>query len=364
MKLQHALIALSLAAAFTSCRDKDKPEEVAPKATPYVLDIPASLPAAPPMPADNPLTVEGVELGRHLFYEKSLSVDNSMSCGTCHQQKFAFADNRAISPGVNGALGTRNAMSLANVMWEKELNWDGSAPSLEEQARTPLQAHFEMNQPLSQAVNKLKEKELYKELVWKAFGTRTIKEEHILKALAQFQRTLISGNSKFDNSYNGKLLAPDEVKGLALYNRHTENGIRGAECFHCHNSTGLFTKANPFFNNGLDATFADPGRGKVTGNIAEKGFFKAPTLRNIALTAPYMHDGRFQTLEEVLDHYSDHIKSQSPGLDVNLQLPETSPGVTGVQLTAQEKQQIIKFLHTLTDTTFINDTRFSKPFNE
>ena len=189
----------------------------------------------------------------------------------------------------------------------------------------------------------------------------------VLKALTQFERTLISSNSRFDkfNNNNRQGFTADELAGLKLYTTHITTGsARGAECFHCHTLPLMSSNyAAQFFNNGLDLTFSDPGRGGATGLPVDNGKFIAPTLRNITLTAPYMHDGRFTTLQQVLDHYSDHVQMASPGLDNNLiDGINDKPFGTHMDLTANEKLQVIAFLKTLTDSTFITDKRFSNPF--
>lgn len=360
---------LSLGLLLAGCKhDSDSIDPTPAAPTAYKLEVPAYFPA-PNLPTDNPLTNEGVALGRMLFYEKKLSGTNTMSCGSCHQQSKAFTDGRALAVGVDGVQHRRGSMSLANVLWNTSLNWDGAFTKLEDQARFPIENPVELHQPLAQGVAKLQATDLYPPLFLKAFGTKTITEDLVLKALAQFERTLISANSRYDQvlrTGSTAGLTSDEQAGLDLYTTHITLGPqgvvkRGAECLHCHNQP-LMT-ARDFFNNGLDLTFADPGRGRVTNVARDNGKFIAPSLRNIALTAPYMHDGRFQTLEQVLDHYSDHVQKASPGLDVNLANAVNNPPF-GLQmdLTPTEKRQIIAFLKTLTDSTFIKDKRFSDPF--
>lgn len=335
-------------------------------ATPYPLVLPTNLPQNVGVPADNSLTVEGVDLGRKLFYEVRLSRTGTQSCGSCHQQSKAFTDGLARAVGVNGQPHPRGTMSLANVLWEKTLNWDGAATSLEQQARLPIENPLEMHQSLSEGVRQLQQTELYPPLFQKAFGSSAITEANVLKALAQFERTLISANSRYDKYVRkeGTLTAAERA-GAGLFINHPSEVsglfIRGGTCHHCHVSEdGLFSSPG-FFNNGLDMTFADAGRAAVTGQSADRGKFRAPTLRNIALTAPYMHDGRFQTLEQVLDHYNEHVQTASPGIDPNMLLSNT-PGGSKLGLTPLEKAKLIAFLHTLTDSTFITDTRFSDPF--
>jgi cytochrome c peroxidase len=350
---------------FMACSgDKEEPRDTGPNLPkPYELAIPATLPKNFVIPPDNPMTLEGVELGRHLFYETKLSRDNTLSCGSCHQQQLAFTDAKGLSTGINNAKTKRGSMSLANMLWFSQFNWDGSSNTLEDQAVGPLEDPLEMHQPIHESVKKLQETELYPPLFEKAFGSPTITRENILKALAQFQRTLISGNSRYDRYLQNKeVFTPDEVEGMVLFMTHPDptTNTRGGNCGDCHGGVLLTTRT--FHNNGLDAQPKDNGLGDVTGRASDKGKFKSPSLRNIALTAPYMHDGRFKTLEEVLDHYNEHIRFDTPNLDPLIIEATNTPNGTSLGLTAEEKRKIIVFLHTLTDTTFIKDKRFSNPF--
>ncbi|RIY08276.1 cytochrome-c peroxidase [Hymenobacter rubripertinctus] len=363
------LLLLLLLLLLTGCGDQGKPDDGGQNpstATPYVLTLPANLPQHVGIPADNPLTEEGVALGRQLFYEVRLSGNGTQSCGSCHQQSRAFTDGRARALGAEGQQHGRNTMSLANVLWEKTLTWDGAAASLEQQARRPLENPVEMHQLLATGVQRLQQTDRYPPLFQQAFGSSTITETNVLRALAQFERTLISANSPYDHYIRKEgSLTPTERAGARLFSDHPGEVsglfIRGGACHHCHSSeNGLFSSPD-FFNNGLDRTFADPGRAGVTGQALDRGRFKAPTLRNIAQTAPYMHDGRFKTLEEVLDHYNEHVQTTSPGIDPNVLLSNT-PNGTRLNLTAQEKTQLLAFLHTLTDSTFLTDKRFANPF--
>jgi cytochrome c peroxidase len=360
------LVLASLSLGGCSKKKEEAIDPVLPSPTPYTLVVPAGFPT-PVIPADNPLTNEGVALGRMLFYETKLSSNNTMSCGSCHQQNKAFTDGLAKAVGVDGIANPRGTMSLANVMWSNTLTWDGAFPTLDAQAHKPIENPIEMHQSLATGVAKLQNTTTYPPLFQAAFGTKTITSDLLLKALTQFERTLISSNSRYDKFMKTQQgLSTDERAGLKLYSEHIAPRIvRGAECFHCHTLPLASSNfAAQFFNNGLDMTFADAGRGIVTGLPTDNGKFVAPTLRNITLTAPYMHDGRFTTLEQVLDHYSDHVQMNSPGLDVNLiqgiNDPIFNPGRMG--LTATEKRQVIAFLKTLTDSTFITDKRFSDPF--
>ena len=359
--------------ALTGCHhDDDKQADPVPAPTAYALTLPQGFPN-PDIPADNPLTNEGVELGRMLFYEKMLSKTNTMACASCHQQSKAFTDGLPVAVGVDGIANPRGTMSLANVAWSKQLTWDGftsTPPTLETQALKPIENPVELHQSLVDGVAKLQASSMYPAKFRAAFGTATITPALTLKALAQFERTLISSNSRYDKYVTTRVgFTPDEKAGLLLFANHpAPPALYGAECFHCH--TMPFLSSNyegKFFNNGLDINFADPGRGGVTGLAADNGKFIAPTLRNIALTAPYMHDGRFKTLAEVLDHYSDHVQLNSPGLDPNLNTngPAGGTNVVGspqLSLSATQKRQLLAFLNTLTDSTFVNDKRFSSPF--
>ena len=362
----RSLLLAAVGLGAVACCDNPV-EPTAEPATPYVLAIPANFPTLPPQPADNPLTEEGVELGRHLFYETALSVDNTISCASCHRQELAFSDGRAHAIGVNGAQHPRSSMSLANMMWEKDLTWDGVAPTLEQQARIPLENPVEMHQPLPVSVQRLQKMPKYPAMFRKAFGTSTITDDLLLKALSQFERTLISGNSRFDKFRRGdrSALTRTELAGAQLFATHpdADRNLRGGNCQDCH--AGDLQTNREFSNNGLDLTFTDLGRGGVTKQAFDNGKFRVPSLRNIALTAPYMHDGRFQTLEEVLDHYNEHVVKNSPNLDpliVNASNNSFNPpGQIRLGLTATEKAQIVAFLRTLTDSTFITDPRFARP---
>ncbi|MEO3407161.1 cytochrome c peroxidase [Mucilaginibacter sp. CAU 1740] len=327
----------------------------------YKLVYPANFGNRINVPADNPTTQQGVYLGRLLFYEKKLSATNTISCGSCHQQSKAFTDGRALSMGINNQLATRNSMSLANLLWARKFFWDGRANGLEEQATFPLTNPHEMGQAIGVSVKKLSNTKLYPGLFKIVYGDSTITGERIVKAISQFERTLISANSRYDQYLSGYYKpTADELKGMELFNRgpDPEKGIRGANCTHCHG--GPKTYLELFHNNGLDSVSKDEGMAEFTGLITDRGRFKVPTLRNIALTAPYMHDGRFKTLDEVIDHYSEHIK-QSVSLSAFLQNESNITGGRSLKLLPKEKKQLIAFLNMLTDDTFITDKRFADP---
>lgn len=318
--------------------------------TPLEISFPEGFPDMF-IPVENPLTVEGVNLGRMLFYDPILSADSTQSCATCHNQAFAFTDNqRQFSVGIDGIEGTRNAMSLINAGWLLHMNWDGSAENLERQAFEPVTNPIEMHNTWPAAVAKLQSDERYPELFYEAFGTSSIDSVMVVKALAQFERTLISANSKWDRYLRGEAqLTVAETKGFEIF--FTEKG----DCFHCH-STILYTD-NDFHNNGLDSIFPDPGLSAVTGNPNDLGRFKTPTLRNLAFTAPYMHDGRFASLEELIDFYSEGVKFSAT---IDPLMKKVNQG--GINLTVEEKANLIAFLMTLNDPSFVNNPDYSNPF--
>lgn len=328
---------------------------------PYNLVYPANFGNRIQVPADNPITKQGVYLGRMLFYENRLSANNKLSCGSCHQQDKAFTDGRTFSPGVDGVLTPRNSMSLVNLLWARKFFWDGRANGLEEQAATPLTSPHEMGQALTTSAQKLAQTPNYPALFKLVYGDEQITGDQIVKAISQFERTLISANSRYDQYLRGAYQpTPDELKGMELFNTapQPEKGIRGANCSHCHG--GPKTYMELFHNNGLDSLPKDQGIETLTRLPADRGRFKVPTLRNIALTAPYMHDGRFKTLEEVVDHYSEHIE-QSPSLSSFLQGESNEAGGKSLKLLPAEKKQLIAFLNMLTDSTFITNPAFSDP---
>lgn len=368
--LVYLLISVVFIAGCERCNDVpcDTPD-CNPIATPYTLEIP---PFFPPMdiPADNPLTVEGIALGRMLFWEKQLSADGSMSCGTCHMPEASFADPEPYSTGITGAIGKRNAMALINIGWSPSYFWDGRALTLEEQILEPVEHPDEMALEWSDAVARLQATESnagqstnYPDLFEVAFTTREITPELVTKAIAQFLRTMVSAESKFDQWRRGEVSLTDaEFAGYEIFLREggdpesTPGGQFGGDCFHCHGEAGLQFSDYLFRNNGLDSTFAaDAGHAGVTGNPLDSGRFKTPTLRNVALTAPYMHDGRFETLEEVIDHYN------SGGVASATVDPFMKYTTGGLELSPVQKTQLIAFLHTLTDTAFIHQPQFQDP---
>ncbi len=329
---------------------------------PYKLSYPSYFGNRFTIPEDNPMTQQGVYLGRLLFYEKKLSANNTISCGSCHQQRLAFTDGKTFSQGIDSSFTSRNTMSLANLLWGRKFFWEGRANGLEEQAKEPLNNPHEMGESLEAAAKKLQQTKQYPRLFKKVFGTKNITGDRIVKAIAQFERTLISSNSLYDKYLQGTYKPTEqELRGMELFMTSAEAGknIRGANCGQCHGTPKLFMEL--FHNNGLDTVPKDIGREKFTGLLNDRGRFRVVTLRNIALTAPYMHDGRFKTLEEVLDHYNEHIQP-SRSLSLFLQGRSNDPGGKTLRLTKQEKEAVIHFLKMLTDSSFISDSRFSDPF--
>jgi cytochrome c peroxidase len=327
----------------------------------YNLVYPANFGNRINIPADNPTTKQGVYLGRMLFYETKLSANNTLSCGSCHHQNKAFTDGLVFSKGVDGVLTPRNSMSLANLLWARKFFWDGRANGLEEQAATPLTNPHEMGQSLASSAQKLSQTAAYPSLFKLVYGDENITGDRIVKAIAQFERTLISANSRYDQYLRGAYKpTTDELKGMELFNNapQPEKGIRGANCAHCHG--GPKTYMELFHNNGLDSIPKDAGIAALTGLPTDKGRFKVPTLRNIALTAPYMHDGRFKTLPEVVDHYSEHVL-ESASLSSFLRGESNEIGGKSLKLQPLEKKQIVAFLNMLTDSTFINNPEFADP---
>src|SRR5262245_31144988 len=323
------------------------------------------------VPEDNPLTREAVELGRRLFYDPRLSANGKVSCSTCHIQRLAFTDGRTTGVGVSGKPLSFNSMSLANLMWgPQRFFWNGRAASLEEQVLTPLQHPDEMAQDLGRLVKQLAADARYADLFETAYGE--ISSSAITRALASFERTLVSCNSRYDQFLRGEItLEPQEELGRKLFMAHPDVkvSLRGANCIDCHSqflTGGSSARYDGFSNNGLDdEAHLQPGLQAVTGNPAHRGMFKVPSLRNIALTAPYMHDGRFKTLEEVLDHYDSGIKNSSTLSPLIVEADNRGAAASGrisLHLTAGEKTAIIAFLHTLTDQDFVTAERFSDPF--
>lgn len=308
--------------------------DLGPIATPYDLKIPEHFPNSL-AESGNPLTQEGVELGRRLFYDPILSENNKMSCASCHKQEKGFSDSKRFSLGAKGVDGRRTSMSLVNLAWRSDLFWDGRAESLEEQALDPITNPLEMNTTWGEVEEKLNAHEEYPKLFQRAFEVKTIDSSLVVKALAQFERTLISSNSKFDRYLNREVeLSPLEQEGLDLF-----TSTKGS-CSPCHN--GVFMTDFTFRNNGLQTSIEDQGRYEHTGNDRDRGKFIVPSLRNIEVTGPYMHDGRFETPEEVIEFYNSGVNQESPNIDPVMLRVNRREG--SINLTEHQKKALIAFL--------------------
>jgi len=312
---------------------------------PFVLNVPEGFPQ-PFIPEDNTLTYARIELGKKLFYDTILSADQSLSCASCHAQTLAFSDGKQKSIGFNHELADRNSMPLINLAWSNAFFWDGGVSSLELQVLKPLTSPNEMNLPVEHAISRLNADKTYKKLFKKAYGTDP-DANTLFKAIASFERTLISGNTKFDAYFYRKdatVFNESELRGYKLFFAGEK-----VHCGSCH--SGINLTNNTFQNNGLYLEYPDQGRYRITGKESDKGKFKVPTLRNIALTSPYMHDGSLATLDEVIDHYNTGGVSH-PNKSEHVHIHK------GMKLTIQDKKDLVNFLHTLTDIEFITNAAF------
>lgn len=336
--MRHVPIWSLLTLVLTGCAPEPSVSPV--DETPYRWDLPAGFPA-PEEPADNLTTVARVALGKRLFYDQALSLDSTVSCASCHRQELAFADHQPISAGVQGRLGFRNSPSLANVAYVQAINKDGGVPKLDLQAMVPIEDHQEMSLSIFALVNRLEADARYQDDFRRAYGEGATAFT-ITRALAAFQRTLISGDATYDQYLRGDLpsLPAAATRGMELFfGEHTQ-------CGGCHG--GIFFTNGEFINNGLALEYAaDPGRQRVTSLPEDEGKFRVPSLRNVAVTAPYMHDGSLPTLEAVLEHYNQGGRAH----------PNRDPRIQPLALSAAERSDIIAFLETLTDSTFLQDQR-------
>lgn len=334
---------------------------IANQPTPY--QFPA-LPGFPEMPVsiENPVTKEGAELGRYLFYDPILSEDGTISCSSCHKQKYAFSDApQQFSLGRHNVPMKRNTMPLFNLAWYPSFFWDGHAATLEQQVLFPVAAHDEMNLDWNTAAKRITDKPFYRSQFLKLYGSEIIDSTKITYVIAQFLRTLISYQSKYDLVIaRQKSFTDEEYQGFELVNDMTKG-----DCLHCHTTDGdALGTTTKFSNNGLDTasnpnSYKDIGLGKTTKKLSDNGKFKIPSFRNIALTGPYMHDGRFKTLEEVMDFYSEGVHVCA-NIDSKMEFARAG----GAKLTASEKKCIIAFLNTFTDSTFISNPAFSNPYKK
>lgn len=314
-------------------------------------------------PAFNPITDNGATLGRVLFYEKALSKNNTISCASCHKQEKGFSDNAVFSVGFEGEVTHRHSMGLINGKYYSsgKFFWDERSATLEEQVLVPIQDSIEMGLTLNEFTDRLKSLPYYKPLFKNAFGSDEISSEKAAMALSQFIRSILSYNSKYDierakvNSLFGNFpgLTEEENIGKAIF-----EGSKSLRCNSCHGSDAFVATGGR--NNGLELTSIDKGIGDVTNNPSEVGQFKAPSLKNVMLRAPYMHDGRFATIEEVIEHYDSGIQNH-PNLDQDLRDFNTALP-RKMNLSRSEKDALISFLQTLTDSVLVADEKFSDPF--
>jgi len=302
----------------------------------------------PPIQYDlrhNKITPERFTLGRRLFYDPILSKDSSISCSFCHQRIAAFAHiDHSLSHGINGLIGKRNVPAIQNMIWSTSFMWDGGVNNLDVQPINPISNPLEMNESLASVISKLQHNKQYAALFKEAWGKDSVTSQQLLKSLAQFTALMISANSRYDKYTRGEeTFTASEINGLKLFR---------ANCESCHKEP-LFTD-NSFRNNGLpmDTSLRDSGREAITGLESDYMKFKVPSLRNVVLTYPYMHDGRFHNLQQVLNHYTLHM---APGKTLDPALAR------GISLNEQEKADVIAFLKTLTDKDFVYDRRFADP---
>ncbi len=338
MKKTLIISALALVSVVVGCK-KDETE----KGPFYEFRKPENFPEPTYTFDNNPVTEAGFKLGKKLFFDPILSVDNTVSCNSCHQQSLAFADLplHAFSKGVMERQGTRNAPQLVNLAFMKEFFWDGGVTHLDFVPLNAIEADFEMDEEIENVIAKLNNHVEYPALFEQAFGTDEINTPLMLHALSQFTNLMVSDNSPYDKYLRGEVaLNEQELEGLHLFEQ---------KCQSCHSGI-LFTDGS-YRNNGIDSVFTDIGRARITSFSGDIGKFRVPSLRNVGITRPYMHNAKFATLEDVLDHYNGGI-IESPSLDPSLK--------NGIPMTAEEKAAIIAFLKTLTDKEFTQDERFFK----
>jgi cytochrome c peroxidase len=326
---------------------KIQPIDLPASVSPYPFKMSTRFPM-PDLPLDNPLVAERVELGEKLFHDPMLSADNSLSCASCHKEPHALSDNNTRSIGIDQQLSRRHSMPLFNLAWKDKFFWDGRAASLREQALVPIEDPTEMGETLPHVIAKLKADSAYPILFSSAFASAEITPENIGLAIESFLLVQTSYESKFDQAIQGKAtLSEQEQRGLELFMTEYEPRSRqyGADCFHCHGGT-LFTD-HRFHDNGLPELNYDRGRAEVTEQASDAFKFSTPSLRNVELTAPYMHDGRFETLEDVIEHYSSGMV-QRDTLDPNLAKHPSR----GIPLSDEDKSALVAFLKTLTDPKY------------
>lgn len=318
--------------------------------TPYIFNVPSYVTAYEGEINNlEEITEEKVELGRKLFFSKMLSEDNSMSCASCHGQNNGFSDPDQFSDGTQGITGSRNAMSIAYLGWDNQFLWDGRSPNLAHQALLPVLDEIELNTTWEEVVSRFEEDRELMNAYQRSFGYSTVSKSELTEAIASYEATIMGFDSPFDKwFYNAEedAISESAVRGSEIY-------FDKAECVHCHG--GPLLTDHTFKNNGLDSIFSDIGLMGTTGSPLDKGKFKVPSLRNISLTAPYMHDGRFSSLEEVIEHYNSGVKSSST-LDPDMHVFEG-----GLGLSQQEKNDLLAYLMTFTDSSMLSNPKYSEP---
>lgn len=333
--MRRGRLMLALAACLVACGGSGLLQDEA-----VGIKVPAHFPAID-FPEDNAPTRLRIELGRRLFYDTRLSADGNTSCGTCHVLSAAFTDGRRVSEGMQHHTGKRNAPTLANLAWMPRFMMEGGVPTLELQALAPLHDTLEMGFNMMEVIEKLKHDEALTALARAAYGRDTLDPFVITRSLAAFQRTMVSGDSRYDRyAFEGRKeeLSQQELRGLTLFSSEK------TQCSQCH--SGVFFTDFGFHNIGLYEAYADRGRERVTYDSLDLGKFKTPTLRNIALTSPYMHDGSVASLEEVVEFY-DAGGRKHPNKDARIQ---------PLGLTGEEKEDLVAFLNALTDWNFVQRT--------
>ncbi|MGB0175799.1 MAG: cytochrome-c peroxidase [Owenweeksia sp.] len=363
LTISIVILALSRCRKDQSVILDENPGPQWPGATPYTLNIPQGFPA-PNIPVDNPMSVEGVELGRHLFYDKRLSKDLSMSCGSCHMQINAFSDKEVRSIGIHGQQTRRHSMPLFNLAWQENFFWDGRALSLEEQALQPVTDQIELGNDWETVVARFEADSIYPDMFEAAFGPGPITKENAAKAIAQFERSIVSANSEFDEVVRMKTKAdfddPAASRAWEFFNTDL-----GGDCFHCHGAVetaflmGAFGRDLQFLNNGLDKPgdqLDDKGHEEVTGNINDRAKFKTGSIRNVFFSRPFMHDGSIPDLDSLVEFYNfgGHI---SPTIDPNMKAAGT-----GRNWTRQQKDDLVKLLEAFTDYEYLQNPAYADPF--
>ena len=337
--------AISVSPDVRSCKKKELNKAPIITDTPLLQQLPATFPPPQYNFKNNRLTEEGFALGRKLFYDGSLSIDGNFSCGSCHQQYAAFSTfDHPLSHGFNNQFSSRNAPALFNEAWQKEFNHDGGINNIEVQPLAPITAHNEMSETIENVVSKIRKDTSYNRYFKAAFGDKSVNSQRILKALAQFTVSLVSADSKYDKVKRGEAsFLPYEQHGYELFQTH---------CTGCHPEP-MFTDYS-YRNTGLpkDSSLNDMGRMKITNDPRDSLKFKVPSLRNVAVSSPYMHDGRFWFLSQCIRHYRDGIQN-SKTLDSLL--------IKRIPLSEKDIVEINSFLRTLTDSAFLKNQRFADP---